>query len=350
MTGMTAGPEIAVIVHAYRRTEFLPSALRSIADQTLARDRFELVVTKSFDDGPSDRAVSALGAISLHDPDRWNSRCLRRAVRATHAPIVAFLDDDDEFEPERLERLLDTMERHPDVGFYRNRVRVIDARGRLVPTERWRSHERDEALDTLGPLHIPSDGKAGLLELLTRTVTATFNTSSMAIRRELLDGDVGEAFDEARINADLFLFLAGVLAPRGIYLDDRRLTRYRFYSGNVTRRTSWLGDAAESHRAMSALAARHGRDDFAGWLAALSVHYERMFRGGTLVEKVAAGADRSEVARLAEEYVRFLGDHARERALTLDVWAAGAYGLAYLCAPRAAQRVARARLASRGFA
>jgi glycosyltransferase involved in cell wall biosynthesis len=345
-----ANAEIAVVVHAYARREFLTSALRSVAAQSLPRDRFELVVTKSFDDPALDREIARLGAVALHDEDRWNSRCLRRAIRETRAPIVTFLDDDDEFEPNRLERVLAAMRTHQDVGFYRNRVRVIDAEGRPVPVERWRSHERDAALDTRGPIYLPPEGKGDALRLLTQTTTATFNSSSMAIRRELLDGDVGDGLAEARLNADLFFLLAGVLAPRGIYLDDQRLTRYRFYSGNITRKTSWLADAAASHRAMSVLAARHGRADFADWLVGLSVHYERMFRGGALVEKVAAGADRSEVARLAEEYIRFLGDHGPERALTLDVWAAGAYGAAYLLAPRTAGRVARARLAARGFA
>ncbi len=164
--------------------------------------------------------------------------------------------------PSRLERVLEAFRQHPDIGFYRNRVNVIDAAGRPIPPDRWRVHEHDVGLDASGPVHVPPDGKADLLTLGTRTTTSTFNSGTMAIRRELLDGDVGDAFDEARISADTFLFLAAALSPHGLFLDDRRLTRFRFYGGNTTRETFWLGLTADSLASMSGLAARHGRPGF----------------------------------------------------------------------------------------
>jgi Glycosyl transferase family 2 len=336
-------PEIAVLVHAYARREYLPSALRSISAQTLPRERYELLVSKSFDDPAIDRTLAEMGAVSLHDEDRWNSRCLHRAMRRSQAPIVTFLDDDDEYEPERLERILETMRAHPDVGLYRNRVRVIDGAGHPIPPERWRVHEQDVALDSLGPVHVAPDAKGDLLDLGVRRTSATFNSGTMAIRRELLDGDVGETFDEARMSMDVFLFLAAALSSLGLYLDDRRLTRFRFYAGNTTRETFWLGLTADSLRAMSALAARRGRRDFAEWLEGQSIHYERMFLGSTLMGQVAGGADRTEVARRAGGYLRFLGRNSRERSLDLDVWAAGGYGLAYALLPSLTRRAARAR-------
>ncbi len=340
---MTSDSELAVVVHAYERRAYLPSALRSIAAQTLPRDRFELLVVTSFHDPAIERAVGALGGLLLRDEDRWNSRCLHRAVRAARAPIVTFLDDDDEYEPDRLERVLASFRQLPDIGFYRNRVNVIDESGRPIPTDRWRVHERDAGLDASGPVHVPPDGKAGLLTLGTRTTTATFNTGTMAIRRELLDGDVGAAFDEARISADTFLFLAAALSPHGLFLDDRRLTRFRFYGGNTTRETFWLGLTAESLAVMARLAERHARPDFAAWYQGESQHYRRMFLGTTLVDRIAEGASRAEVARLTAGYLRFLGRNAWERALALEVWAAGGYGIAYALAPSATRRVARTR-------
>jgi len=338
-------PEIAVVVHAYERRAFLPFALQSLAAQTLRRDRFEVLVAKSFDDPEIDRAIEALGATSFRDDDRWNSRCLHRAVRASHAPIVTFLDDDDEFEPERLERILEVMHAHPDVGYYRNRVRVIDGDGRPIPPDRWRVHEQDASFDTLGPVHISPDEKADLLNLGIRRTSATFNSGTMAIRRDALGGDVGDTFDEARMSMDVFLFLAAVLSPWGLFLDDRRLTRYRFHSGNTTREreTYWLGLTMEADRAMAALAARGGRADFAEWLMGESVHYERMFLGSTLVGRIAARAGRAEVARLTGGYLRFLGRNAHERSPSLDVWAAGGYGLAYTLVPAVSRRIATLR-------
>jgi len=132
-----------------------------------------------------------------------------------------------------------------------------------------------------------------------------------------------------------------------VYFDDRRLTRYRFYAGNVTHSLRWLGHATESERDMATVAEAHGRSDFARWLAARSVNHERLFQGGTLVTRIASGAARGEVAGRTAGYLRFLAQHPEERAWTLDVWAAAIYGLADLAFPPLARQVARARLAAR---
>ncbi len=342
---MAPDPEIAVVVHAYERRAFLPFALRSLSAQTLRRDRFEVLVTKSFDDPEIDRAIAALGATSLRDDDRWNSRCLHRAVRAsarTHRHV-----------PGRRRRVRARATGADPGGDARPPGRRLlpkpgagDRRGWPAdPPDRWRVHEQDTSFDTLGPVHISPDEKANLLDLGIRRTSATFNSGTMAIRRDALEGDVGDTFDEARMSMDVFLFLAAVVSPWGLFLDDRRLTRYRFHAGNTTREreTYWLGLTMEADRAMAALAARRGRADFAEWLEGESIHYERMFLGSTLVGRMAARAGRTEVARLAGGYLRFLGRNARERSLSLDVWAAGGYGLAYALAPAVSRRLATSR-------
>jgi glycosyltransferase involved in cell wall biosynthesis len=339
-------PEIAVIVGAYSRRDYLRAALASLLAQTLPRDRFEIVVTKNFLDPALDRELAEAGCLVLFDEEPRIGRWLRHAIDRSRAPIVTFLDDDDEFEPGRLAELLAVFARLPDLGFYRNRVRVIDGAGRPVPIDRWRVHEVDAGFDRLGAVHFLGDRRDGLLELATQTTTSTFNTSSMALRRELLDGEVGAAFERTQLE-DTFLFLAGALSTRGLYLDDRRLTRFRFYGGNVTHRVRWLWDAAVSQRDMAELARARGRPDFAGWLDRLAVHYERMFRGSTLVDRISASAGRAEVARLTGGYLRYLGRHPEERAPNLDTWAAAAYGLAYVGVPSVARPLARRRLTAR---
>jgi glycosyltransferase involved in cell wall biosynthesis len=341
-------PEIAVIVGDYSRRRFVRSALRSLAAQTLPRTRYEIVVTKNYRDEALDRALAEDGATVLFDEEPRIGRWLRRAVNSTRAPIVTFLDDDDEAEPERLAHVLEVFARYPELGFYRNRVSVIDEAGHPVPKGEWRPHEADRAFDSLGPVYVSPTDKARLFDLATRRTHASFNTSSMALRREVLDGDLGDAFERTQLE-DLFLFLAGVLAPGGVYLDDRRLTRFRFYAGNVTHQVRWLRHAEGSYQDMAGVAAGYGRADFAEWLAQQSVHYGRMFRGASLVDRVSAHGDRRDVARRTGEYLRYLGRHPKERALTLDTWAAAVYGIAYLGLPGPVARVARARAAARAW-
>lgn len=338
--------EVAVVLGDYGRRRFLPFALRSLRAQTLPPSRYEVVVTKNYRDPGLDRELEESGATVLFDEEPRIGRWLRRAVNASAAPIVTFLDDDDEFEPDRLEQLLAVFARYPDLGFYRNRVRVIDEGGRAIPPDRWRSHETDSGFDALGPVYRGREEKADLLEIATRRTCATFNTSSMALRREILAGELGDEFERTQLE-DLYLFLAGVLAPYGLYLDDRRLTRFRFYPGNVSGQVRWLGHAEESYGDMVGVALRHGRPDFAEWLRRQSVHYGRMYRGSTLVERVGAAAARREVARRTAEYLRYLGRNPVERAWTLDTWAAGAYGVGYVGLGSPVSRLARVRRAAR---
>jgi glycosyltransferase involved in cell wall biosynthesis len=335
-----------VIVGDYGRRRYLASAVRSLAAQTLPRDRFEVVVTKTYRDPELDRTLAAFGATVLFDEEPRIGRWLRRALNASKAPIVTFLDDDDEFEPDRLAHVLSVYRQYPDLAFYRNRVTVIDGDGRPIPPDRWRSLETDAAFDAVGPLHLASGTDPRLLEFATHRSSATFNSSTMAFRRELLEDEPGAAFERTQL-PDQFFFLAALLSRRGVFLDDRRLTRYRYYPGNVTREVPWLGRAEESYRDMARLAARFDRADLAAWLSERATHYGRMFRGSSLVDRVAAGAGRREVAERTGEYLRYLGRHPEERRWTVDTWAAGVYGVGYLPFAPLVARLARARLAAR---
>lgn len=344
---MSAGPELSVVVSAYSRRRYLLGAVRSLERQSLRRDAFEVVVTKNFQDAELDGALERAGARLLFDPEPRIGKFLHRAVDTTTAPWVTFLDDDDEYEPTRLERVVEVVRAHPDLGFYRNRVSVIDDEGRPIPPARWRLHETDRSLDDLGSVHLPPDGKAPLLELATQRAFPMFNNSSMAIRRDLLAGPLGAAFDRVEELEDTFLFLLGAVSPTGVFLDDRRLTRFRYHEASTSGGEGWFGRAARAAAEMAGLAAEHRLEGFAGWFDDLAVHYRCDELGAEIMARVLARAPREEVARRAGEYLRFLGSHPRERRLTLHTWGAAAYGLSYLGAPSLARGVASLRPTSR---
>jgi glycosyltransferase involved in cell wall biosynthesis len=336
-------PEIAVIIGAYRRREYLLRAVRSVLAQTIARDRYEVFVTKDFSDPAIEGELARAGVRTHVDADPRIGTWLGRAVQATTAPILTFLDDDDEYEPERLARVLEVFHDHPNVGFYRNRVRVIDTEGRPVPTAQWRRLETDAAFDTSGPVQLPSSPPREVVEFAFHRTRSTFNSSTMAVRRDQFEGRWADVFAEAQL-PDLALFVGAALGPRNLFFDDRRLTRYRFYHGNVTHRVAWLAEAARSHREVGALARERGNAALADYLTRQAIHFERLYRSGVIVEAIGAHAPRRTVARLSGEYLQFLGGHPSERAFQLDVWAAEAYGLTYCVAPAIACRVRAARV------
>lgn len=343
---MPEGPEVAVVIGAYRRERFLLSAVRSVLAQTLPHDRYEVIVTKNFVDPEIDRFLEQQRIPTLFDNDPRIGTWLLRAVAATHAPYLAFLDDDDEFEPERLSHALEVLRADPGLGFYRNRVHVIDERGEPVPSETWRFYAVDDYFDGRGPVTVSPRDKNGLAELALERTRVSFNSSTMVVRRELLAGELGAVFSRTQL-PDVALFVLAAVSPFGLYLDDRRLTRYRHYAGKITHRVPWLRHAGEAYRDLASLARAHESRDLADRLAQVSEHYDRLYRAGTIVEQVGAGADRREVARLAEEYLRFLGQHPAERALALDVWAPEVYAASYLLVPGVARRMSARQAARR---
>ncbi len=114
---MSSRPGVAVAVPSYNHARYLPETLGSVLAQTLPPA--ELVV---IDDGSTDDSVAVIERIFAAARTRPETRAIdcRLIVRpnrgisvtrnelfaATRAPLVAFLDSDDSYAPDRLERMV----------------------------------------------------------------------------------------------------------------------------------------------------------------------------------------------------------------------------------------------------
>lgn len=108
-------PKISVVLPVHNREDVLARAVQSVLDQRLKE--FELVIV---DDGSTDGSV---GVAKSFDDDRIKiielgenrgGNVARNAgVRAASAPLIAFLDSDDTYLPEKLERVVAAFDRKP---------------------------------------------------------------------------------------------------------------------------------------------------------------------------------------------------------------------------------------------
>ena len=103
-----AGPLVSVVIPTFHRPTLVGRAVRSVLAQTVA-DLEAIVVVDSRDD----ETVSALGTIRdarlvVHVPDRHlgNADARNAGVALARAHWIAFLDDDDDWFPHKLERQL----------------------------------------------------------------------------------------------------------------------------------------------------------------------------------------------------------------------------------------------------
>ncbi len=109
-------PLVSALMATYRRRDVLPRAMRSVLVQSVTD--LELIVV---DDEPSDetrRLVESFGDARIryvaHDHNLGLSAARATGVAHARGRFVAFLDDDDEWEPKKLEAQLDAMHRHGD--------------------------------------------------------------------------------------------------------------------------------------------------------------------------------------------------------------------------------------------
>jgi glycosyltransferase involved in cell wall biosynthesis len=138
----TAPPRVTVAVSTWNRAHLVGRAIASILAQTFAD--FEVLVV---DDGSTDHTPGVLAGIGdprlriiRLDPNGGISRARNAALATARGEWLAFLDDDNEWEPEYLARQLALAESHPHAGVVYCRARRRDVRtGRdmAVPEAVW---------------------------------------------------------------------------------------------------------------------------------------------------------------------------------------------------------------------
>jgi glycosyltransferase involved in cell wall biosynthesis len=106
----------SVVIPAYNRLNVLPRAVASV----LAQDEsdFELIIVDDSTDGTREWLATLTDPrikIILSERPRGVSAGRNMGLAAARAPIVAFLDSDDTYLPQRLGRALNALDRDPDL-------------------------------------------------------------------------------------------------------------------------------------------------------------------------------------------------------------------------------------------
>ncbi len=122
-------PTVSVVIPTYNRPDLIPRAVRSVLAQTF--QDFEIVVV---DDGTEQRAEEAVKALGdsrvryiAHEKSLGAPVARNRGVREARASLVAFLDDDDEWLPQKIEQQVATLTSlGKEVGFCFSSVINVD--------------------------------------------------------------------------------------------------------------------------------------------------------------------------------------------------------------------------------
>ena len=212
---------ISVIVAAFNRREYLISALQSLRNQNLPSTNFEVIVIKNFKDERIDRFIEDSGFISVLIGEMKVGEMLRCAFSYSKGKVISFLDDDDVFVPDKLEKVLEVFRNFPKCGYYHNHHSVIDSSGTDMPFE-----VREAPPNALWFENADAFiGKLGK----TYRFSPDFNLSCISVARAVVANQI-TMLDGVLAATDSSLMILSLESKLGVYLDNRRLTKYRIHS------------------------------------------------------------------------------------------------------------------------
>ena len=125
-------PKVSVVMPAYNYGRFLGEAIQSVLDQTF--QDFELIVV---DDGSTDNTKEVIGSFTdrrikyIYQQNRGVSTALNVGISASRGEYIALLDADDIWLPHNLEKGVEVLDEHAEVGFSYGQAYLMDIEGRI---------------------------------------------------------------------------------------------------------------------------------------------------------------------------------------------------------------------------
>jgi teichuronic acid biosynthesis glycosyltransferase TuaG len=223
MPGDSVPADVSVVIPAYNAADTIERALSSIARQSLL-PRQVIVVDDGSTDGTFDvareagRALAGINVQVVRQANAGAGAARNRAVEMADGAYLAFLDADDEWLPEKLQRSLTIMD---EAG-----VMLTAHNGWII------SNESETYLDIAARF---KEYPTGLFHGLYRK--GFISTSSVVVRRDAVTGAGG--FDETLLagqDFDLWLKVLGADGSAFTVFNDP-LTRYHIRPNSITSNT-----------------------------------------------------------------------------------------------------------------
>jgi glycosyltransferase involved in cell wall biosynthesis len=131
-------PRVSVVVPVYNAAPFLESALDSILAQSYPADHIEVIV---IDDGSSDDSLKIADRYSdrLHDlkicsqPNGGVSSARNLGIMLSNGELIAFLDADDRWRPDKLKAQVSVFDADPSLGLVHCGCAFVDESGTPIP-------------------------------------------------------------------------------------------------------------------------------------------------------------------------------------------------------------------------
>ena len=241
-------PKVSVIVIAHNRREYILQALMSISKQTLPREMYEVIVVKNFRDIETDNYIVSNKYSNFYTEAEDAGHKMAIGISNAKGDIISFLEDDDLFEPTKLETIISYFLVDKDLCFLHNSMFSINENGSPITY-----HKLIPKLIEFAPSYafLETCRKEGIKP------TDIVYSSCIAIKKGLGTAYL-DLLKKVKAAPDTFLVLCMINSNcKGIHIPEK-LTKYRlhfsqsiqfgdynkFQSGNLEIRKKWMEDYA----------------------------------------------------------------------------------------------------------
>ena len=120
---------ITVIIPTYNRAKVVGMAIRSVLAQTSSAAEIIVVDDGSMDDTQESLASFGDAITVIHQENAGLSAARNTGIAVAKTEWVAFLDDDDEFAPERLAIAVEGIAAHPEISVHLTNTQIVEDGG-----------------------------------------------------------------------------------------------------------------------------------------------------------------------------------------------------------------------------
>ncbi|HLZ12602.1 MAG TPA: glycosyltransferase [Candidatus Acidoferrum sp.] len=223
-----ARPYVSVLIDTYNHEKFIERAIVSALEQDFPTEEFEIFVV---DDGSTDRTAELVKKFAprvthIAKQNGGQASAFNAGIPQCRGEIVAFLDGDDWWKPNKLSTVAKAMDSDPAIGIVGNGLVIVQPDG-TEENEFLREGNR-----------FCANSPAGAKSFIVRG--SFLGTSRMTIRSRVL-AEIGPIPESIVFEADEYLFtLAAVL--HDAYILPDLLTYYRLHGSNLYQITNADGD------------------------------------------------------------------------------------------------------------
>lgn len=210
---------VSILINNYNYERFLPQAIASALNQTAFPT--EVVVV---DDGSTDNSREIIASygqkiVSVFKENGGQASAFNAGFKASQGEIICFLDADDYYALNKLNRITELFREHPSAGWIFHTLDDVDLNGYSLKLE------RNQGVSEL----LLADFREYILK--GQNLPTFPATSGLCFKRDLLS-QILPMPEQLKISADNFLRLAAIYLFPGILLPEK-LAVHRIHGSNL---------------------------------------------------------------------------------------------------------------------